>query len=147
MHLFIWPKLLPSQDSPGSSLLLPQSGACMQSDMSSLQLSVHFRVPPMKLVYCVQLLIVPNVSLSHCSPCWFIISSPQTGLGWHADLSTVMPSLFLALLSNPTTFFALTLKKYCELSSKSRFSTHIHSPPVKVCIRLSSGLLSNFLIK
>src|SRR3989344_8921044 len=81
MHLFIWPKLLPSQDSPGSSLLLPQSGACMQSDMSSLQLSVHFRVPPMKLVYCVQLLIVPNVSLSHSSPGWFIKLSPQAGIG------------------------------------------------------------------
>ena len=60
-HVSIEPNFVPSHDSPGSSWLLPQVGIDMQPDVLSLQSLVHFKVPPIKLVNWVQLLIEPNV--------------------------------------------------------------------------------------
>ena len=50
VHEFIAPNKLPSQLSPGSSLLLPQSGNDIHPEGLSLQLVVHFKVPPTKFV-------------------------------------------------------------------------------------------------
>ena len=111
-HVFMMPNFVPSQDSPGSISLLPHVGSDMQPDVSSRQLLVQFKVPPIKLVNCVQLLIEPKEFLSHNSPGWFMMLSPQTGFSMHADVLTVMPSLFLKPLSIPMRFFDFTLKKY-----------------------------------
>ena len=50
VHELIAPNEVPSQASPGSSRLLPQSGNLVQAEVSSLQLDVHLKVPPTKLV-------------------------------------------------------------------------------------------------
>ena len=88
---FIEPKLLPSQVSPGSSSPLPQSGTLMHDDVSSLQLFVHFNVPPIKLVKFRQLLIAPYVFVSHSSPGWFIKLSPHlvAVFGMHPEVSSL----------------------------------------------------------
>src|SRR3989344_4579385 len=50
VHELIEPNKPPSQPSPGSSLLLPQSGSLVHEDVSSLQLVVHPKFPPTKFV-------------------------------------------------------------------------------------------------
>src|SRR3989338_8669521 len=90
VHVFICPNTFPSQDSLGSNWPLPQSGTLVQLDVSILQLSEHFKVPPIKLVNCVHLLINPKVSLSHSSPGWFIRLSPHTGCGLTTQSSVLI---------------------------------------------------------
>src|SRR3989344_3289048 len=138
VHVFIWPNTFPSQDSPGSNCPLPQSGTLVQLDESILQLSEHFRVPPIKLVNCVHLLINPKVSLSHSSPGWFIRLSPHTGCGLTTQSSVLI--LHEAHFIFPPTNPLLYLLQLLSVIFPKLFPSHISPVSSLLLPHVGSGV-------